>query len=128
MDKSTITFSFRRVDGFEATVCVPVSSDALMALDTLVGKVVAAGGSPISIHPAPYKKFESKPVEYVEGKICPNCGKKVVRSVTKDGKKTLKCEENKYDFKTKTQSGCRFFQFEENSDGRDIPLPNDPNR
>lgn len=128
MDKSTITFSFRRADGFEATVCVPVSSDAIIALDSLVAKVVAAGGSPVTIHPAPYKKYEAKPVEYVEGKVCPKCGKKVVRSTTKDGRVTLKCEDNKYDYKTKVQSGCTFFEFEHSADGRNIPLPPDPNR
>ena len=50
--------------------------------------------------------FPAKKVaEFIEGKACPKCGEKLVKGV---GKVAEKCSTNKYDFTTKTSSGCDY--------------------
>lgn len=59
------------------------------------------------------KKFggskEDKPKEYADH-ACPKCGSKVVIAETVKGK-LEKCETQKYDFKTKTTSGCDYVKW-----------------
>lgn len=51
--------------------------------------------------------YVKKEIEYIDGKSCPECGGRI--RATGEGNKYWKCENNKYDFKTKTSSGCKFF-------------------
>lgn len=57
------------------------------------------------------KKAEDK--KYVEGKVCPKCGGKVLDITTKNGKRLHQCENRKYDFTTKTTSGCDFMEWQD---------------
>jgi hypothetical protein len=49
-----------------------------------------------------------KPVEYVEGKICPLCKGRIIKDITKAGKEYHKCENGKYNFQTKQTEGCKY--------------------
>lgn len=49
--------------------------------------------------------------EVVQGRACPKCGKPLVYFTTKDGKKHIKCSTQKYDFQTKTRTGCDFVEW-----------------
>lgn len=49
-----------------------------------------------------------KEVEYVEGKICPLDGGRLVKKVTKAGKPFHKCENNKWNPMTNKAEGCQF--------------------
>jgi len=64
--------------------------------------------------PKTYKKFEKKPVDYVEGRVCPRCGGRLVNKVSKSGKKFIKCEKGKWDFVNKKAIGCDYVEWEEN--------------
>ena len=57
-----------------------------------------------------YPPREAKPVEYAPYS-CPTCTAKVVKGSTKDGKTFEACETRKYDFKTKTSSGCSYIKW-----------------
>lgn len=60
------------------------------------------------------KKPDDK--KYVEGKTCPKCGGKVLDITTKTGKRLHQCENRKYDYTTKTTSGCDFMEWLEDSE------------
>src|SRR3990167_6154358 len=47
-------------------------------------------------------------VKYVEGKVCPKCGGRLVIKTKKDGKPYHKCENGKWDPINKQSSGCPF--------------------
>lgn len=71
----------------------------------------------------------AKPKDYVEGEKCPKCGSPLVKVTYKDKKtgedKTLiKCSTQKYDFMTKTSSGCDYTDFGENQ----IAIPASPSQ
>lgn len=53
---------------------------------------------------------EAKPIEYADY-VCPTCGKKVIKGTTKDGKQFETCETRKYDFKTKSTTGCSYIKW-----------------
>lgn len=53
---------------------------------------------------------QDKPIEYVEGRTCPKCNAKLVYFEAK-GLKHIKCSTAKYDWKTKTSSGCDFVEW-----------------
>lgn len=54
-------------------------------------------------------KKESKPLEYVPDRTCPNDGAKLIYAFMKDGKRFIKCENNKY--VNGQQSGCKFVEW-----------------
>jgi predicted nucleic-acid-binding Zn-ribbon protein len=67
----------------------------------------------------------AKPKDFVEGETCPKCGSPLVKVTYKDkqtgeDKTLIKCSTQKYDFMTKTVSGCDYTRFE------DKPTPNVP--
>lgn len=54
---------------------------------------------------------KEKVVDYVEGRTCPTDGGKLIKKTTKDGKTFVECENRKYDFTTRTTSGCSFIEW-----------------
>ena len=54
-----------------------------------------------------------KPKEIVEGEKCPKCGQALVKFTTKTGKTGTQCSTRKYDFTTKTTSGCDYIKWDE---------------
>ena len=57
------------------------------------------------------------PVVYVEGEECPKCGGKLLDKTTKNGKKMHECENRKYDFTTKTTTGCEYVKWLDDDTG-----------
>lgn len=60
--------------------------------------------------PSIRQTFGKKEKVYVVGRVCPKDQGRLVESETKVGK-VIKCENNKYDFVTKTQSGCSYVEW-----------------
>ena len=63
--------------------------------------------------PQPAKTFgakEQKPVEYTDY-LCPVCGSKVIKGVTKNGKLKEECSMRKFDYATQTASGCTYIKW-----------------
>ena len=52
--------------------------------------------------------FAKKPIEYVEGVVCPECKSRVIKKTSKAGKEFHECEKRVYDFKTKQTTGCTY--------------------
>lgn len=51
---------------------------------------------------------EKKPLDIVPDRKCPTCGKDLVYQTLSSGKKMIKCSTQKYDFATKTTTGCEY--------------------
>ena len=51
-----------------------------------------------------------KPIEIVEGRKCPKCNADLIYFEAK-GKKHIKCSTSKWDYITKTSSGCDFIEW-----------------
>ena len=51
-----------------------------------------------------------KAIETVEGKTCPKCGSPLIYFEAK-GKKNIKCSTSKWDYITKTSSGCDYVEW-----------------
>jgi hypothetical protein len=66
--------------------------------------------------PQPAKQFGQKvEKDYVQGRVCPKDGGKLVNKVSKAGKKYIACENGKYDPNTKTTIGCNYVEWPEDS-------------
>lgn len=127
---AVINIDYKRTDGFvvKLTLRDENGTKVLMRLDEAIKKIVELGGSPYE------KSFgkPAKPVEYVEGRMCPTCGSKLVYSTTKEGKKFIKCSTNKWNAMTRQPEGCKFVDWltDMKPVGReisvdDVPLPSE---
>lgn len=76
--------------------------NVLALIDTAQLKAISKG---FKYHEKKSNFPAKKSVEFIEGKVCPKCGEKLVKGV---GKVAEKCSTNKYDFTTKTSSGCDY--------------------
>jgi hypothetical protein len=56
------------------------------------------------------KSFTPKEKEYVEGRVCPKCGGKLIKITTAKGP-AIKCENGKWNPLTKHNDGCDFFEW-----------------
>lgn len=102
------TFKVKSANGFEHLFTMRDSSvkELLVKIETVEKALLDKGWAPLAQNN--FARKEAKPIEYVEGKICPNCQNKLVYGVTKQGKKFIKCSTQKYDFATKSTQGCPF--------------------
>lgn len=101
------TFKVRSAKGFEHlfTVRDDSVSTLIEKIETLEDALLAKGWIPLEQN----AKFPKKETEFVEGKVCPKDGGKLkIISSKKDGKTYWTCENGKYDYLTKTTSGCNF--------------------
>lgn len=105
-------FGFKRPDGFEVSLTLRDATGAklMSRLDAAIEKVKKDGGTPLPLRGGGFPK-QAKPVDYVEGRLCPKDNGRLVRTQTKAGAKFIKCENNKYDFATKRSSGCPFTEW-----------------
>jgi uncharacterized protein with PIN domain len=55
---------------------------------------------------------EKKPIEYVQGEVCPKCGKPLI--VVNNDKMISKCSDNKYNPVTKKGEPCDYVKWREN--------------
>lgn len=106
---ASVTFSIKTKGGFNALFSIREESGiALLDKMALIEERFAEDG----ITPQPDRTFGAKkPLNIVPGRKCPLCGNDLVETITSTGKKMIKCSTQKYDFATKTVSGCKFVEF-----------------
>jgi len=103
---ASVTYSITSKNGYNILFTVRAESglDLLETMDSVEKKLIAKEYKP-QIKPTFGQKKE---IEYVPEKLCPvDSGKlKVIHS--KDNKTYWTCENGKYDYATKTTTGCKF--------------------
>lgn len=75
-----------------------------------------------------WQKDEDKPKkyepEYVEGRVCPTCGEKLVYAKKQDGTKFIKCSTNKWNKFKKKAEGCPYVEWDiKDGDVTDEDIP-----
>ena len=108
---SSVTYSVER-KGFNILFTVRASSGAelLEQMEVIEEHLLDKGYSPQKPKfSGGSSNYAKKEVVYLDGVKCPDCGERVVEQMTKDGKMAYKCATQKWDFKTKTSTGCKFF-------------------
>lgn len=121
-DSSTLTFTTPEGFGGSVTIREKRTKDVtqILASIAILRKAMQDEG-----HKAvEVKKFGGggfkKEIAYVEGRVCPKCGEKLVQGTTKTGKPFIKCSTQKYDFTTKSTTGCSFVEWTE-TEGQEKP-------
>ncbi|KKR00142.1 MAG: hypothetical protein UT24_C0016G0031 [Candidatus Woesebacteria bacterium GW2011_GWB1_39_12] len=114
--KNSATFSMTTLGGFN--VLFTIREGDIKATKDLVSLVVAVDKHFTEVGFKPQVKsfgggFPKKEKEYT-GDICPKDSGRLYHMVTKTGKDMCKCENSKYDFTTKTSSGCDFIAWGKN--------------
>lgn len=101
--------NYKRTDGFEVSITLRGEELSLVAgdLDMAIKSIIKAGGTPVSRQS---QKYSPKPVEYVENRVCPKDGGRLIKPEA-GSNKPIKCENGKYDWKTKTTSGCQYIEW-----------------
>ena len=101
--------NYKRTDGFEVSLTLRGVDLSTVAtnLDTAIKGVIAKGGTPVSRQS---KGYPPKVVDYVVGRVCPLDGGKLINPPVGTNR-PIKCENGKYDFTTKTTSGCTFIEW-----------------
>jgi len=91
------------------TYRAPTFDQLLKDMDTGIPSIIKRGYKPDLRKSG--NGYARKEPEYVEGRECPKCKAKLVRATRQNGDKFIRCSTNKWDFKTKTASGCDFVEF-----------------
>lgn len=104
---ASVTYSIQSAGGFNALFTVrEMSGTALIDKMTVIEKSLVEKG----YKPQPLKSYgASKTVEYVEGRVCPKDGGKLIKKVSKEGKPFAVCENGK--FINGVKSGCDHFEW-----------------
>lgn len=110
--------NYKRTDGFEVSLTLRGDDLTTVAtkLDTAIKAIIVKGGTPVSRQS---KGYPPKVVDYVVGRVCPLDGGKLINP-PKDSNRPIKCENNKYDFATKTSSGCKFTEWPNSKPGQSL--------
>ena len=104
---ASISYTLTSPEGYPCILTVRASSQSglVKAIDEITKYLKDSG----------YNGGKKEP-EKVDGKECPKCGSPLVKVEYRD-KKTgetkylIRCSTQKYDFKTKTTSGCDYVEF-----------------
>ena len=98
--------NYKRTDGFEVSVTLRGTNiqEVAVDLDTTIKLIIKSGGTPVSRQKPQYAP---KVVDYVVGEVCPLDGGKLINPPAGTNR-PIKCEHGRYDFATKTTSGCSF--------------------
>lgn len=109
---TSATVKVRSKQGFEwlFTMRDDTVNDLVLKIEKMEVEFTKRGWTPL----AQNSGFSRQPkqVDYVEGKACPTCEKRLVYGVTKTGKKFIKCETQKWNFATKQPEGCAYISWE----------------
>lgn len=109
---ASVTYSLITPNEFPILFTVRGTSgtELLETMTTVEGMLKIKGFKPQPLRQGGFPP--KKEIEYVEGRLCPLCGEKLVYAIKKaDGSKFIKCSTQKYDFATKTSSGCNFVEW-----------------
>lgn len=103
---ASVTYTITSKGGFNAlfTIRDVAGTDLLEKMEQIEKTLVEKEYKPQVRIPFGQKKE----IVYVEGKVCPLCKGRLVERATKAGKKYHACENGKYDFATKSVTGCKF--------------------
>jgi hypothetical protein len=107
---ASVTYSITSPDGFNALFTVrEMSGTELLGKmsGTIEKKLLELGYKP----QAPKMGYPPKVKDYVEGRVCPVDGGKLVNKVSKAGKKYIQCENGSYNPVTKTTDGCKYTEW-----------------
>lgn len=98
--------NYKRLDQFEVSLTLRGDELKVVAtnLDTAIKAIMEKGGTPVSRQKAGYPP---KVIDYVVGEVCPLDGGRLINPPAGTNR-PIKCENGKYDFATKTTSGCLF--------------------
>lgn len=115
-------FGYKRSDGFEVSFTLRDKTGSMLMkrLEGAIAEIKKAGGTPLPLKGG-FSRPEKKPQDFVEGRVCPLDGGRLVKAVTKQGKKLIKCENNKWDFAQKKAVGCQFTEWEQQV-GSEVPV------
>lgn len=108
---ASVTYSLKTSGGFPVLFTMRGDSeDDLLNRMAVQEQYFASNG--FTAQEKGYKGYSKTPktIEYVEGRTCPKCGSKLIYFEAK-GVKHIKCSTAKYDFMTKTSSGCDFVEW-----------------
>lgn len=125
---ASATITVKTPGGFETLVTIrdyedkELTKKQLAYLLNLDKALLVMGFTPVI---RGFGKPAAKPIEYVEGRVCPKCGSKLVHAQTKDGRKFIKCEANKWNFAEKRSEGCTYTDWgdtpQQSSSHDDVP-------
>lgn len=104
-----VTYTIMR-NGFNMlfTVRDSAGNTLLDKMDVIEKKLTEKGYQPQPTKS--YGGYVKKEPEYVEGRACPTCGKRLIYADTSKGK-VIKCEDNKWDKINKRPMGCSFIEW-----------------
>ena len=106
---ASVTYQIETKAGFNALFSIREESgiELLNKMD-IIEETFAVKG----IKPQPQRSYGAKKeVKTVDGRKCPDCGNDLVETVTSSGKKMIKCSTQKYDFTTKSVTGCTYVEW-----------------
>lgn len=116
---ATAFFGYKRTDGFEVSLTLrdETGQNLLEKLEGAIAKVKKEGGIPLPLRSSGFVK----PINYIEGRVCPKNG---ARLVAGQGKIKEKCENYKWGFNEKKNIGtCDYLVWNDQSPetkGRDM--------
>lgn len=118
----SISYSLISPNGFPVIVTMrSMHDDEMIEILKVVDNELKEGGFTADRKVSAFP-LKVKPV--VEGENCPKCGSPLVRFTSKDGTKSgVRCSTNKFDFITKTASGCDFVRFDDKNGTGGIVAP-----
>lgn len=106
---ASVTYTIKTRAGFNALFSIREESGiALLDKMDIIEQTFVTKG----IIPQPDRTYGAKKeLNIVPGRKCPLCSNDLVETITKTGKKMIKCSTQKYDFNTKTTLGCPFVEW-----------------
>lgn len=110
--------NYKRVDGFEVSLTLRGDNmeKVITDIDAAIKGIIKAGGTPVSRQKPQYAQ---KVIDYVVGEVCPLDGGRLINPPAGTNR-PIKCENGKYDFATKTTSGCSFTKWKKSGFEQDM--------
>src|ERR1035437_6163780 len=108
--------NYKRTDNFEVSVTFRGTdiADVMKKLNDAIEGIKKNGGTPLSRNRTFPPKAEPK---YVQGEVCPLDGGKLIEPQP-GSNRPIKCENARYDFQTKTSSGCAYVKWPNQNNGK----------
>ena len=109
--------NYKRADGYEVSLTLRGDELKTVAkdLDSAIKLIITAGGQPAVRGRG---GFAPKPVEYIEGRTCPEDVARIIRARKKDGTEYAKCENNKWDKIANKPTGCKYIDWNFGKEGQ----------
>lgn len=118
---ASVTYSVETPKGFNILFTIRDETEAKLfeRMEAIEEFIVEAGYKPQG-REVKHPNETSKPEQETIGEdVCPVCGAPLVKFTTKTGKSGVQCSTRKYDFDTKTTTGCEYVKWD--NDLEEIP-------